>query len=237
MVGAASALDLLERELTVMCNAEYESAAFQRYIAPRWNEVGVRRLKIQMYYFAKNRRDCWGYVQGAAPLDVKRLVWAHEQEELLGDPATGAADHLSLIVQEGAPVGLTAENFERTPPADGALACFYAWLHLAMNRPWLEAIAASAILEIKNSDLLMRGGGWSHRASQKITAELGIPLKDQPNLATHMEADVEHGNLLMQVARVHAQTAEAQEAIRRGARDSLAIGRAFWDHLAVLMAE
>ena len=41
----------------------------------------------------------------------------------------------------------------------------------------------------------------------------------------------------MQVARVHAQTPEAQQAILRGARDSLAIGRAFWDQLAVIMAE
>ena len=92
-------------------------------------------------------------------------------------------------------MGLTATDFAQTPPADGSLACYYAWLHLAINRPWLEALAASAILEIKNSDLLMRDGGWSHRASAKITAEFGIPLNEQPNLATHMEADVEHGNL------------------------------------------
>jgi len=232
----ASTVALVD-ELNRMANAQFDSPEFRHLLTLPLTVARARCYTVHMTHYVNNRRDCWGYVQGAAPLPVKRMVWAHEQEELLGDPKTGTADHLSLIVQEGGPVGLTPEDYVQTPPADGSLACYYAWLHLAINRPWLEALAASAILEIKNSDLLMRGGGWSHRASAKITAEFGIPLNDQPNLATHMEADVEHGNLLMQVARVHAQAPEAQQAILRGARDSLAIGRAFWDHLAVTMAE
>jgi hypothetical protein len=59
------------------------------------------------------RRGYWPSARPSRPLDINRLVWAHEQEKLLYDPATGATGYLNLIVQEGAPVGPTAEHLER----------------------------------------------------------------------------------------------------------------------------
>jgi hypothetical protein len=111
-------------------------------------------------------------------LDVKRLIWEHEQDELIGKKSEGKDDHITLAVKEGAVLGLGAEAFEDTPMLEGAITCFYSWLHLS-QRPWLEAIASSAILEIRNSAELIKGGSLSRRIGEKFERELGIPMKKQ----------------------------------------------------------
>ena len=60
-----------------------------------------------MKHYVSNRRDCWGFVAGASPLSVKRLIWEHEGEELMGDKAAGKVDHITLAVQEGKIFGLS----------------------------------------------------------------------------------------------------------------------------------
>jgi len=115
-----------------------------------------------MAHYVKNRRDCWGFVQGAAPLDVKRLIWEHEQEELVYDPRAGM-DHYALTTKETGVLGLTPEEIENTEPVPGATAAFYAWIHIAKSRPWREGIAASCALEIRNSGAVVKGGGASYR--------------------------------------------------------------------------
>lgn len=188
-----------------------------------------------MKHYVANRRDCWGFVAGAAPLSVKRLIWEHEGEELMGDKAAGKAGHLTLAVQEGRIFGLSPEDYERVRPLDSAVACFHAWIHLARDRPWREAVAASAVLEMRNSDDLVRGGSLSCRLGRNLERDLGIPLRRQLNNAEHMTADVEHGRLLLEVAREHCRTGEHQRALLRGARESLVIDRACREQLANMM--
>jgi hypothetical protein len=74
------------------------------------------------------------------------------------------------------------------------------------------------------------------RRAEKWAAELGIPMKQQVNNAEHMVADIAHGQLLLDVAREYATTAEDRAAVLRGAADSLLIDRVFWGHLAESMA-
>jgi hypothetical protein len=69
-----------------------------------------------------------------------------------------------------------------------------------------------------------------------LDRDLGIPMKKQINNAEHVIMDVEHAHLLMQVARRHANTESACNAILRGARESLMIDRVYRDHLADMMA-
>lgn len=226
----------LRATLVIMVNDQFDSAAFRRLLSFRFSKERAQHYMIQMTHYVRNRRDCWGYVQGAAPLDVKRLIWAHEQEELMGDRTAGKSDHITLAIKEGELLGLSEGDFERIEPLDGAIAGFYAWIHLARDRPWLEALAASAVLEMRNSDRLIRGGSLSRRIGEKWEAELGIPLKKQVNNAEHVAADVEHANLLLEVSRRHAKTEEGQRAILRGARESLIIDRVYRNHLADLLA-
>jgi hypothetical protein len=167
-------------------------------------------------------------------LDVKRWIWEHEEDELIGKKSEGKDDHITLRVKEGAVLGLSAEAFEDTPVLEGGIACFYSWLHLA-QRPWLEAIASSAILEIRNSAELINGGSLSRRIGEKFERELGIPMKKQINNAEHVVMDVEHAHLLMRVARTYATREADRNAIIKGARESLIIDRVYRGHLADML--
>ena len=223
------------QELVELVNQQFETAPFRRLLALRFTWARAQALSIQMKHYVGNRRDCWGFVAGAAPLSVKRLVWEHEGEELMGDKDAGKVDHITLAVQEGKVFGLAPEDYERVRPLDAATACFYAWIHLAKDRPWREAMAASAVLEMRNSDDLVRGGSLSYRVGRNLERDLGIPLKRQINNAEHVAADVEHGQLLLTVAREHCHAEEDRQALLRGARESLVIDRAYREQLVNMM--
>ncbi len=223
----------LHEKLVELANAQFDSPEYHKLLAAHYTRGGAQLFEVQRAHFVKNRRDCWGFVQGAAPLDVKRLIWAHEQEELMG--LGDVPDHVTLSIQEAELVGFPKGEFERTKPTELAQTCFWAWLHLAKSRPWLEAVAASSILEWVVSDEIVRGGGIVRRLGERMQADLGIPFRDQPTNAVHVVADVEHANLLLKVAHRYALTDDAPQAILRGARDSLAIERVWRGHLADLI--
>jgi hypothetical protein len=183
----------------------------------------------------QNRRDCWGYVQGSAPFEIKKLIWRHEEDELIGRKNEGKIDHMTLAIKEGEVFGLCADAFEHTARLEGGEVCFSAWIRLA-QRSWLEAIAGSAILEMRNSGELIKGGSLSRRIAELFERDLGIPMKKQINNAEHVVMDVEHAHLLMQVARKYANTESARRAILRGAEESLMIDRVCRGHLADMLA-
>ncbi len=222
-------------ELVRMVNAQFDSPPFRRLLALGFSQKRAQEYSIQMVFYVKNRRDCWGYVQGAAPLEVKRLIWEHEQDELIGNKTLGKVDHITLAVQEGEILGLSAAAFDETPVLEGAVACFYSWLHLA-QRPWLEALAASAVLEMRNSGELIRGGALSRRIGEMLERDLGIPMKKQINNAEHVLMDVAHAHLLYRVAKIYATTETARNAIVKGAEESLLIDRVYRGHLADMLA-
>jgi hypothetical protein len=224
----------LWNELIRLCNEQFDSAPFKRLLGAKFTRERAQQYSIQMAYYVQNRRDCWGYVQGSAPLEIKKLIWQHEEDELIGRRSEGKIDHITLAVKEGEVLGLTAAAFERGARMEGGEVCFSAWIRLA-QRPWLEAIAASAILEMRNSAELIKGGSLSQRIGGIFERDLGIPMKKQINNAEHVVMDAEHAHLLMGVARQYATTAPAQQAILRGASESLLIDRVYRGHLADLM--
>jgi len=225
----------LEEQIAEMANAQFDSPHYRRLLGIKFTMERARAFIIQRTHWTVNRRDCWAHAQGSAPLDVKTLIWEHERDELEGKPEEGIDDHYTLAVKEGGLLGLEPEDFIRTPPADGATTCMLAWLHLATHSHWLGAVAASAALELSNSEDVLTGGSMSRRIGEKLNADLGIPLKAQPSNAEHMVADVEHGRMLMVVARVHARTPEAQEHVLAGLRDSWAIERVWKGQLADIL--
>jgi hypothetical protein len=222
------------QELVRLCNEQFESRPFKRLLGVKFTKERAQHYSIQMAYYVQNRRDCWGYVQGSAPLDVKRMIWRHEEDELIGQKARGKVDHITLAVKEGEVFGLSAEAFERTARLEGGEICFSAWIRLS-QRSWLEAIAASAILEMRNSGELIQGGSLSRRIGAIFERDLGIPMKQQINNAEHVVMDVEHAHMLMQVARKYATTESARQAIVDGAKESLMIDRVYRGHLADML--
>ncbi|HXT54216.1 MAG TPA: iron-containing redox enzyme family protein [Candidatus Eisenbacteria bacterium] len=227
-------IEALWTELVRMCNEQFQSTPFKRLLGTKFTKARAQHYSIQMAFYVQNRRDCWGYVQGAAPLDVKKLIWQHEEDELIGRKSEGKQDHITLAVKEGEVFGLTAEAFEQNPRLEGGEVCFSAWIRVA-QRSWLEAIAASAILEMRNSGELIQGGSLSRRIGDMLERDLGIPMKKQINTAEHVLMDVEHAHLLMQVARKYASSETARKAILRGAAESLMIDRVYRGHLADML--
>jgi len=221
-------------ELVRICNEQFESKPFKRLLSTKFTQARAQHYSIQMAFYVQNRRDCWGYVQGSAPLEIKRLIWHHEEDELIGRKSEGKQDHITLAVKEGEIFGLTAEAFEQNPRLEGGEVCFSAWIRLA-QRSWLEAIAASAILEMRNSGELIQGGSLSRRIGTMLERDLGIPMKKQINTAEHVVMDVEHAHLLMQVAQKYANTEITRKAVLRGAAESLMIDRVYRGHLADML--
>jgi pyrroloquinoline quinone (PQQ) biosynthesis protein C len=234
IASAENGLTHMWDELVRMCNEQFETPSFKRLLGIKFSRGRAQQYSIQMAFYVKNRRDCWAYVQGSAPLDVKRMIWEHEEDELIGKKSAGKIDHISLALKEGELLGLDAEQFDHTPALEGGVTCFYSWIHIA-QRPWLEALAASAILEMRNSGELIRGGSLSRRIGDIFTRDLGLPLERQINNAEHVEMDVEHAHMLYKVAKKYATTEQANKAIIRGAKDSLLIDRVYRGHLAAML--
>ncbi len=139
--------------------------------------------------------------------------------------------HAVLGMKEGLTVGLKPRDFKK-PPSDCTRICTDAWSHVAEASPWLEAVAASGVLEIANSDAVVRGGGVARRFARKMTRELAIPLRQQHSNKEHIVVDVEHANLLIEVARNHVRSKEDADIVVSGAAKSLAINRTWLGLLA-----
>jgi len=213
-------------ELNRMANAQFASPEFQHLFSIPFTPARAQCYSVHLARYQDHRRDCWGYVQGAAPLPVKRLIWAHESDELINDPRADA-DHSTLAAREAETLGLSPEEFARYEIVPGATAAFYAWIHLSKDRPWLEAFTVSSMLERRNDDSVIAGGGLSHRMGHKIAHDLGLPLKRLENSTVHMAADMEHARMLDRVAEQYATTDEARAAMLRAARETYLVDRAF----------
>lgn len=224
----------IEAQLIELANAQYDTDEYKRLYKTTFTKKGAQVYFLQHAHFNLNRRDCWGYVQGASPMHIKKMVWDHEEEELAGDRQRGVADHYTLAVKQGANLDLTPEDFNNAPQMDGTFAACQAWLNVAQKSPWLEAFAASACLEVSNSEELIKGGCLSRRVGEKLRDDLAIPMKKQYSNAEHVTADVEHGLLLLKVAREVTTDAERQ-LILDGTKKSFAIDRVFRNYLASLV--
>lgn len=224
----------LIEELNRMVNEQFDTPEFVHFLSVPLNRARARFFTIQSAHYIKNRRDCWGYVQGASPLDVKAVIWEHEKDELINDPRCNS-DHYTLTVKTGEAVGLGREEIDSSEPAPGSRAAFYAWIYLAKSRSWLEAFAASAILERRNNGKIVRGGSLSDRIGKKWVSELGISWEEMPDMKIHRDADEAHSALMEAIFNRYVTDAQSAEAVLRAAWESLEIDRAFRGALADMM--
>ena len=223
-------------ELNRMVNEQFTTPEFLHFLSLPLNPARARFFITESAHYIKNRRDCWGYVQGASPLDVKAIIWQHEKDELINDPRCNS-DHYTLTVKTGEAVGLKREEIDGSEPAPGSRAAFYAWIYLAKSRSWLEAFTASAVLERRNNGKIVRGGSLSDRIGKKWVAELGIPWEAMPDMKIHRNADEAHSDLMETIFNRYVKDPESEQAVLRAARESLEIDRAFRGSLADMMAK
>lgn len=208
------------KDVRVRANAQHMTPQSQRMYAVRFNLERARYHTLQRAHWTLNRRDCWAFAQALSPMEVKKMVWAHEEDELAGNRARGVEDHYALRVRESQTLGLTPEDFRKTAMHPGTRTCAYAWIHLAKDSHWLTAVSASAALEISNSSEWVEGGGGSYRMGKRYEEDLGIPFHKQVNAKEHAEVDVEHAHMLMQIAERHATTQEKLDLMLRGLIES-----------------
>jgi len=221
-------------QLDQMVNDQFDSVEFKALLdLPLTMERG-RFYVVQNALYTSNRRDCWGYVQGGAPLDVKRVIWQHESDELINDPRAGM-DHYNLTVKQGEVIGLKREDFDNAQVPAMVQACFHAWHHIALRGHWLSAYAASHMLERRNNGKIVKGGGMSFRVGKKFENELGINLKRMISLDVHVVADTEHSENISEMFEKYVKTAEDCERVLEGARESMAIDRAYRGALGFYM--
>ena len=221
-------------QLDQMVNDQFDSVEFKALLdLPLTMERG-RFYVVQNALYTSNRRDCWGYVQGGAPLDVKRVIWEHESDELINDPRAGM-DHYNLTVKQGEVIGLKREDFDNAQVPAMAQACFHAWHHIAMRSHWLTAYTASHMLERRNNGKIVKGGGMSFRVGKKFENELGINLKRMISMDVHVAADMEHSENISEMFEKYAKTPADCERVLEGARESMAIDRAYRGALGFYM--
>jgi hypothetical protein len=224
----------LSGKLDQMVNDQFDSVEFKAFLdVPLTLERG-RFYVVQNALYTSNRRDCWGYVQGGAPLDVKRVIWQHESDELINDPRAGM-DHFNLTVKQGEVIGLKREDFDNAQVPAMVQACFHAWHHIAMRGHWLTAYAASHMLERRNNGKIVKGGGMSFRVGKKFENELGISLKRMISLDVHVVADMDHSENISEMFERYVKTTEDCERVLEGARESMAIDRAYRGALGFYM--
>jgi pyrroloquinoline quinone (PQQ) biosynthesis protein C len=197
---------------------------------------GAKFYTAHAVYFNLNRRDCWGYLSGAAPWSVKRVIWQHEQDELINDPR-GDTDHRTLMMREAEAVGLTrneVENFDLIP---GVRAAFYAWIHIAKNQLWLEGLAASHILERRNDTSIVKCPTSPARRKKKMIEEAGMRAEDLVSTNVHTVADVDHTKMIEDAFRQHVKDEFSVRLVLSGAMESLIIERSYRASLAHAMEE
>ncbi len=208
----------VEQQLNLMVNQWYDTAEIKRMLAVPLIPTRLAFRHQHMNFFSNNRRDCWAAVACKAPLDVKRAIWEHEKDELIYDPRMGKAH-------------VTEEDLGGRKESDmipGARAAFYAWLHCAHEKPWLEGLACSHILERRNNDHIVTGGTLTQRLVKRQEVELGIKKKDQDiNVQVHLVADVDHTDLLAEVFNRYVVDDLTAQQMLRGAEDPSPSNAAF----------
>ena len=229
-----SIVDELVVTLDKMVNDQFESQEFKSFLSVPLTMERGRFYVIQNALYTSNRRDCWAFVQGSAPLEVKKVIWEHESDELINDPRAGM-DHYSLAVKQGEIIGLKRQEFDQAEPPPMVRSCFYAWHHIALRSHWLTAYSASHMLERRNNGKIVKGGGMSYRVGKKFENELGINLKQMISLDVHVVADTEHSENISEMFERYVSTPEDRDLVLQGARDSMAIDRAFRGALGYYM--
>lgn len=218
-------------------NAQYQTPAHVRLFNVPLSVERARAWLLQVAIWSINRRDCWAFAQGLAPLDVKRLIWLHEQDELDGNKERGVEDHYALQMREGALLDLKPSDYTNARPHPGTRTCMYAWVHLVKDSLWLKAVSACAGLEISNSADWVVGGGMSYRMGKRLENQLGIPFDRQVSAKEHAEVDVEHASMLMQIAEQHGTTQQALDLMLEGVAGSWEIETVWKGQLAEMLEQ
>jgi hypothetical protein len=229
--------DRLRQEVDQLCNDVFDTLELRRYHARplAWPGLRVKYVMLRRYFVPTNR-DCWAYVMGGAPIDVKRVIWKHEEDELILDPRLGAAH----VDDDSAPPGGANGQNE---PADaieappGVRVAMFARVEYARHSPWLAGLAASHILERINNPTVIKGPALVQRDVSHLIEDLGVPPDEIPaRLRVHLDADIDHTTAIWGVFERYVRDAASYAEALEGARMGLYCFRVYAGAVGDLMA-
>jgi hypothetical protein len=209
-----------------MVNRQFETPEFTKLFAVKLTPRRIEVYQNHMTFYANNRRDCWAFVAGKAPLDVKRAIWAHEKDELIHDERMGRAHVTEDDLRAG----------DESSLAPGAKAAYYAWLYCAREKPWLEGLVYSHILERRNNNAIVKGGGLVARWKQKQRKEMGEKVAERDfQTEVHAVADEDHSDIFEPIFARYVDSEAAAQSVLAATLDCLVLDRALRGALAEAM--
>jgi len=203
----------LREDLDRLANEHAERLASGRgYDRPPTPEEPKIRRGIRRMYFTPTRRACWAYVQAAAPIDVKKVIWHHERDELIHDPRAGMG-HVDIDKKE---------DVQAVPPLPAVRVATYGWLYIVMHRPWLQGLASCHILERINDATVIKGKTNIQQSAEREMKARNLKAADLPlSVKVHLEADTEHSELVWEVFERYVAGEESYQQALDGAIESL----------------
>jgi pyrroloquinoline quinone (PQQ) biosynthesis protein C len=229
-------VDALIQRIKQMANDHHQTPEVRYLFGTRFTPERARCWTIHQAHFVRNRRDCWALAMGQAPLDVKREIWLHEQDELISDPRAGGEDHYTLTTKEAKLLGVSEADIEETELHPFVAAALEAWLHLG-KKTWIESFVSVAMVEAINSNVIVPAGGFSSKSRERLIADLGLSRELLVNRNVHVEADQEHALVLERVLRRHVKNRESEDVVLSALNRTLVIDRAYRGGLAFAMNE
>jgi hypothetical protein len=226
----------LERELTALATAQFDTPEFRLCFETPLTMERARYFALQFVFYNVNRRDCWAYVQAKAPWEVKQAIWEHESDELHFDPR-GGGDHRALMTKEAVALGMTEAEVAKALPSPLMTSLFWGFNHINITQPWLGALTASHFLERRNNSRVIRGGGFSQRWREKVVRELKIEPSLLISTNVHVDADMDHSDSIWDAICRYVVDEHAYRTALEGAQLCALADRAFRAGLAYEMRQ
>jgi pyrroloquinoline quinone (PQQ) biosynthesis protein C len=219
-------IESLLEDIKTMARDHHKTPEVQYLFETRFSGERARCWTIHQAHFVRNRRDCWALAMGQAPLDVKREIWLHEQDELISDPRAGGEDHYTLTTKEAKLLGVSESEIDGAELHPFVAAAFEAWLHLG-KKEWLQSFVAVSMVEAINSNSIIPTGGFSYKSRERLVTDLGLPRESLINRNVHVEADQEHALVLERVLRRHVKDQATKDIVMSALKKTLVIDRAY----------
>jgi hypothetical protein len=207
-----------------MVNRQFDTAEFKALC--RAVDSGRQSLSEPHDLYAANRRDCWSFVAGKAPLDVKRAIWEHEKDELIHDTRMGRARVTEDDLQAG--------DESCSPLAQKRLSTrgSIARVRNRGSKGWFIPIFPRG----GNNNAIVKGGGLVG-AEACSRAELGTQEAEKDfQTEVHAVADEDHSDIFEPIFARHVDSEAAAQAVLAATRDGLVIDRALRGAMADAMA-
>lgn len=197
---------------------------------------GGKRFVLERNWFNRSwPRWLASIVANCPHKDVNRYLISNMYEEGVCDSRV-ATDHNELLIRLGETLGLTRQEIHDYAASPVTVAATSYWENAARTRPWLEAFATFACLEIRTSRQAMGPHYKGRRTrSSDAWAKLGLPAKALETFTNHEVADEDHGYEALALLLKYADSEENQERIRNAIRESLTVERMFKNNIGNLM--